>query len=51
MQMITLCMITRDGIPGEDSLKEMRHINLGYGLQEIMKLILPLILYVVSPLI
>ena len=41
MRMTIHFMTTPDGIPGEGSLRELLPINLGFGLQEIMKLILP----------
>lgn len=45
MQMIIHFMTTQGGILGEDSRREMPRINLGYGQQEIMNLILILKLY------
>ncbi|BBH09357.1 hypothetical protein Prudu_021828, partial [Prunus dulcis] len=41
MQITTQIMIMSGGIHGEDSPREVLHINPGYGLQGIMKLILP----------
>jgi hypothetical protein len=45
MQMTIHFMTTTGGIHGEGSQREMLLINLGYGQQGIMRLILLLILY------
>lgn len=50
MQTIMNFMIIEDGIHGEDLLKKVQRINLGYGQQEIMSLILLLRLEKHSPL-